>query len=62
MYQITAVYMGSEIAYSEGEEFSWVRSEVLEQVQESIYAEVLNDVMLECISPDGMRVFVPAVL
>lgn len=62
MYQITAVYQGFEVAYAEADGFEYAKEEVMEQLSSSIYNEVMEDVILQCLAPNGMIVQMPAVI
>ena len=44
MYQITAVYQDCEIAYAEGEEYGETLWDCREQVLNSIYNEVIDEI------------------
>lgn len=47
MYQVTAIYQGSEVGYGEGDSYEYAANEAAESVP-SIYPE--DDVILTCSS------------
>lgn len=62
MYQVTAIYEGSEIGYAEADGFEYAKEEVMDQLMNGFYAEVAEDVILHCRAPSGMFVEMPVVI
>lgn len=62
MYQVTAIYMDSELAYGEGEDCGFAIVDCIQSI-ESMYLELLaDDVELHIMNESGMKVIAPLTL
>lgn len=58
MYQITAIYHGSEIAYAEADGFSYALEQILDELSSSVWHDADSTELL-MLNPDGMTITAP---
>jgi len=54
-FQITALYFDAEVAYAEGETDSDCMNDIIEQVQNSPYSIMAEELEVHCIFPSGKK-------